>query len=129
MTGTSFSKKIKEPETMFDTEREVFKSFKQALERNHAIQDELERALEILMADYNTTVYENRFVAGGVCEHVLGAAMRAAGLQVTNVGSLNRRVDLQIEIQMVQSSVVEIQSHRRGFETSTDNCSRDLKLY
>jgi len=82
--------------TPYKREREIFKNFKQKLENDDTLRQEVEEALGILLSEYDTTVHENRFVVGGVCEHILGAAMRAAGIEAKNVGVHNPRIDLQI---------------------------------
>ena len=80
----------------YKCEREIFSSFKKKIESDASVLKELEKALEVLLSEYNTTVYENRFVVGGVCEYFIGAAMRAVGIDAKNIGAQNERIDVQI---------------------------------
>src|SRR3990172_8976444 len=79
---------------MYEQERAIFRRFKTELERNEVLRREVESAIEALLSEYNTTLHENRFVVGGVLEHIIGAAMRAAGIEATNVGKFNPRIDI-----------------------------------
>lgn len=81
---------------MYEQERTVFRLFKTELERNEVLRSEVESAIEVLLSEYNTTIHENRFVVGGVLERIIGAAMRAAGIDATNVGKVNPRIDISV---------------------------------
>lgn len=80
----------------YKVERSTFRRLKAKLEADVPLRREVERALEVLLYEYNTTVHENRFVVGGACERILGAAMRASGIDAENVGTHNPRIDLGI---------------------------------
>jgi hypothetical protein len=82
--------------TRFDKQRQAFFSFKERLAEAPDVRSEIETAFSLLLEEYNTTVYENRFVVGGVSEHILGAAFRALGFQAMNTGATNPRIDIQL---------------------------------
>jgi hypothetical protein len=53
-------------------------------------------AIGVTLDRYNTTVWENRFIVGGVVEQIIGASARAIGLDVENAGKTNQGYDLRI---------------------------------
>lgn len=71
---------------------------------------ELEAALAELIGPYNTVIYENRFLVGGAVEVFFIAAMRYAGLDVTDVGASNMRADFMVGGRIPFS----VKSHLRG---------------
>lgn len=84
------------PKLTFAKQRYWFVFFKERLKGMPALKTEVERAFELLLDEYDTAVYENRFVVGGVCEYILGAVMRAAGIDAVNTGARNPRIDIQL---------------------------------
>jgi hypothetical protein len=75
--------------------RETFTRFKQELEHKGGVRTELLEAIGLLVADYNTTYRENRFIVGGAVEEMMAAAMRCVGLeQVRCVGVANIGCDI-----------------------------------
>lgn len=80
----------------YKLQRDAFRRLKAKLQADASLRTELETALEILLSEYDTTVHENRFVVGGACERILGAAIRAAGINAENVGTRNPRIDLAL---------------------------------
>lgn len=81
---------------MFEGERTTFQEFKTRLDSDHRLREEVESAIRALLSDYNTTIHENRFLVGGVCEHIIGTAMRAAGIDAENIGKYSPRIDVKI---------------------------------
>ena len=70
--------------------RATFARFKVGLETQQDVLDELLAAVALLVADYNTTYRENRFIVGGAVEEMVAAAMRCVGLEeVRSVGIAN----------------------------------------
>jgi len=80
----------------FALQRYWFKEFKTYLDQSPDLKSEVELAFTMLLGEYDTAVYENRFVVGGVCEYIVGAAFRAAGIDALNTGALNPRIDIQL---------------------------------
>lgn len=77
-------------------EREAFRRLKQAIESSNALKADVENALDELLSSFSTAIRENRFVVGGVLEVILIAAMRAAGIEARDVGSLEQRIDVKL---------------------------------
>jgi hypothetical protein len=65
---------------MFDREREAFGLLRKSLGTHPKLRSELEKALAKLLADYSTSIRENRFVVGGAVEVFVCAALRACGV-------------------------------------------------
>ena len=79
--------------TNYQQARDTFLRFKGGLEVQQDVLAELLAAVGLLIADYNTTYRENRFIVGGAVEEMVAAAMRCVGLEdvhsvgVANIGS------------------------------------------
>jgi hypothetical protein len=81
---------------VFDAEREFFVAFRSGLSARPEVLGELLGALDAALRRYNTTVWENRFIVGGVTEQIVGSAARAVGLSVANAGKRNQGYDLEL---------------------------------
>lgn len=80
----------------FSAERTAFRQFKQAVENDKVLKSDIEIALKELLGRFATTIYENRFVVGGALEVIMVAALRAAGIDATDVGAQEERLDIRI---------------------------------
>ena len=80
----------------FVLERQIFSEFKIGLEKKPVILDEFLAACRAVNVRFDTAIYENRFIVGGVVEQLLGASMRAVGCDVDNVAKTSRGVDLSL---------------------------------
>lgn len=60
------------------------------------LRSEYEKALAAVVEQYNTAIYENRYIVGGIVERLTVAAFRAAGVGAQLVGSQNRGADAQL---------------------------------
>jgi hypothetical protein len=78
----------------FAAERQFFLDFAERLGAARELQAEVLGAIADILARYNTTIPENRFIVGGVIEQILGSAARAVGLAVTNVAKTQHGHDL-----------------------------------
>ena len=77
--------------------RATFLQFKAGLEEQLELHEELLEAIALLLAERNTSFYENRFITGGAVEHMIAAVMRCAGLaDVRTVGFENVRTDVMV---------------------------------
>ena len=81
----------------FSSERAFFLLYKEALERDHVLLSEVVAAIDAVLTRYNTTVWENRFIVGGVVEQIIGASARDLGLDVQNAGKQNQGYDLELD--------------------------------
>ncbi len=81
----------------YDRARDTFLQFKGDLETQQDVLCELLTAIGLLIADYNTTYRENRFIVGGAVEEMLAAAMRCVGIaDVRAVGVENIGHDILV---------------------------------
>jgi len=78
----------------FKKERQLFQEFQDGLEANPTVLEEFLAACRAVNLRFNTAIYENRFIVGGVVEQLLGATMRAVGIEIDNVAKTSRGVDL-----------------------------------
>ena len=79
---------------MYENERIIFQEFQDGLQANPVILEEFLAACRAVNLRFNTAIYENRFIVGGVVEQLLGATMRAVGIEIDNVAKTSRGVDL-----------------------------------
>ena len=80
----------------FEYERHFFQELRQGLQKNPGLVLEIEGALTAVHDRYDTTIWANRFVAGGVTEQIIGSAARSLGIEVNNAGKLNQGYDLEL---------------------------------
>lgn len=68
------------PATAYARHREIYRQLRAGLSTRPAVLDEFLRALGLLISEYDTSIRENRFIAGGATERILAAAMRSIGI-------------------------------------------------
>ncbi|MBS4029750.1 MAG: hypothetical protein KGZ58_14090 [Ignavibacteriales bacterium] len=79
----------------FDTSRNIFRKFKNNL--SLPAKNETLEAITKLLTIYDTAIYENRFIVGGVLEYILIAAINSIDdLIATHVGKVNQRSDFSV---------------------------------
>lgn len=78
----------------FDVERQIFAEFKTGIEEKPEVLDEFLAACRAVNVRFDTAIYENRFIVGGVVEQLVGASLRAVGCEIDNVAKTSRGVDL-----------------------------------
>lgn len=71
--------------TSFHFEKRYFRRFRDKL--SSEAKKEYELGLKNLLERYNTTIYENRFLVGGVVEIFTMALLRSTGIEVDSCGS------------------------------------------
>ena len=81
----------------FSSERAFYLLYKEAVERDPVLLRELVAAIDAVLTRYNTSVWENRFIVGGVVEQIIGASARDLGLDVQNAGKQNQGYDLELD--------------------------------
>jgi hypothetical protein len=80
----------------FRLERNFFRELSSGLAADQELRKELSESVQTVLTRYNTSVWENRFIAGGVVEQIIGATARDLGLSVENAGKQNQGYDLEI---------------------------------
>ncbi len=81
----------------FGEHRRWFSDFKRKLKENEDIRSEFIKAIGELIREYDTALYENRFVVGGAIEHIFVALVRSLGFYAQHLGTTKKRGDLKIE--------------------------------
>ena len=78
----------------FESERRLFADYKSGIEDTSVVLDEFLAACRAVNLRFDTAIYENRFIVGGVVEQLVGASMRSVGCEIDNVAKTSRGVDL-----------------------------------
>jgi hypothetical protein len=71
--------------------------FQDKVWKNGEVESEFVRAIDKLVAEYDTAIYENRFVVGGAVEFLFVALVRALGFNAGHVGTSEKRGDFEVE--------------------------------
>ena len=66
--------------TEYTMHREIYRQLRDGLTNSPDVLDELLRALGLLISEYDTSIRENRFIAGGATERILATTMRCVGI-------------------------------------------------
>lgn len=77
-------------------EKWAFSELKAALTSDAKLRIEYERAIESVVQEYNTSIFENRFITGGAVELFTMWAMRSIGIDASKVGAQLRGADIQL---------------------------------
>ncbi len=83
----------------FIKQRNFFRYLKSKCEysANKKIVGEFLKVVEYLLKEYDTSIYENRFVVGGAVEHIFVAYLRALGFRADHSGGKGKRTDIVVE--------------------------------
>lgn len=66
--------------TNYGPHRDIYRRLKTGLENAPDILDELLRSLGLLISEYDTSIRENRLIAGGAAEWLMATTMRSVGI-------------------------------------------------
>ena len=77
-------------------ERSWWAAYKAGLEADAEVAAEVGEALRQLNIRYDTAIWENRFIVGGICEQIIGASARAVGAEIDNAAKAFTGVDLRL---------------------------------
>ena len=69
--------------------RRIYRQLRDGLNNSDGVLDELMRALGLLISEYDTSIRENRFIAGGATERILAATMRCVGISEARARGLD----------------------------------------
>lgn len=106
----------------FNVEKQYFNSFRQHLTRD--AKEEYELGIKNLLEKFNTTIYENRFIVGGVVEVFTLTLLRSTGINVGGYGTETVAGDLILpnsRILSVKSSFTKAKSPIRLINTMGDS--------
>lgn len=90
--------------------QDIYRRLREGLENNPDVLDELLRALGLLISEYDTSIRENRFIAGGATERILATTMRCVG--ITNARA--RGLDLSDEDIVVDGHQISVKASFTG---------------
>ena len=93
--------------------RDIYRRLKDGLENDDDVLDELLGALGLLISEYDTSIRENRFIAGGATERILATAMRCVGIANARARGLDLS-DEDIVVDGHQISVKGVRSRGGG---------------
>ena len=96
--------------TDYAPHRDVYRRLREGLKNNPEVLDELLRALGLLISEYDTSIRENRFIAGGATERILATTMRCVG--IANVRA--RGLDLSDEDIVVDGHQISVKASFTG---------------
>ena len=88
----------------------IFRRLREGLENTPDVLDELLRALGLLISEYDTSIRENRFIAGGATERILATTMRCVGI----AGARARGLDLSDEDIVVNGHQISVKASFTG---------------
>lgn len=90
--------------------REIYRQMHDGLENIPDVLDELLRALGLLISEYDTSIRENRFIAGGATERILATAMRCVGI----ANARARGLDLSDEDIVIDGHQISVKASFTG---------------
>lgn len=90
--------------------REIYRQLRGGLEDTPDVLDELLRALGLLISEYDTSIRENRFIAGGATERILATTMRCVGI----ANARARGLDLSDEDIVVDGHQISVKASFTG---------------
>lgn len=80
----------------YERERAFFRAYHAKLRTDDELVAQIEQAFREMHKRYDTKIWENRFVAGGLTEQIIGSSARALGVRVANAGKQNQGYDLEL---------------------------------
>jgi len=84
--------------TPFSLPRDIFREWSKAVSTDAELRTHLEGAIRQVLTEYDTAIYENRFIVGGVVEYIVLAAINGSGVaKGTHVGAKQKGVDVRID--------------------------------
>ncbi|MCS7152305.1 MAG: hypothetical protein NZ928_08025 [Endomicrobia bacterium] len=81
----------------FNHAKFVFKEYRKRFVEDSLLQEEFLDAIKNLLSLYDTKIYENRFIVGGVVEFIILASFNALNFNAIHIGKENERFDIQVK--------------------------------
>lgn len=85
-----------EPLEPFAEERAFWYELRTGLRNDPDLAGEVSAALAEANRRYDTVIFENRFIVGGITEQIIGSAARALGIEIRNAAKALAGVDLRL---------------------------------
>jgi len=81
-----------------DIHRKIFLEWRGAVLKDLELKEHFEAAIKKALTEYDTSIYENRFVVGGIIEYLVLAAINGSGIaRGRHMGGASMRADICIE--------------------------------
>ena len=80
----------------FGVQRNFFSNYRIQLSENTELKSEITQSIAAVLQRYDTKVWENRFIVGGVVEQIIGSSARSLGFNIRNAGKNNQGYDLEL---------------------------------
>lgn len=81
---------------LFKNAQEIFKQYRRKFLEDNILKTEFLDAIKKLLSLYDTKIYENRFIVGGVVEFIILASFKGLNFQGKHIGKENERFDIEI---------------------------------
>ncbi|OHA45573.1 MAG: hypothetical protein A3H13_02400 [Candidatus Taylorbacteria bacterium RIFCSPLOWO2_12_FULL_48_11] len=82
----------------FQIQRDIFRAWSSAVSADAELKTHLENAIRRVLTEYDTAVFENRFIVGGVIEYIVLAAINGSDVvKGKHVGGTKKGVDVCID--------------------------------
>jgi hypothetical protein len=81
----------------YTSAQNLFKYYAKKFKEDVLLQEEFLDAINKILNLYDTKIYENRFIVGGVIEFIVLATFRALEFDASHVGKISQRFDLKIK--------------------------------
>jgi len=83
--------------SLYKDSQKLFKSYAKKFAEDVLLQQEFLDAINKILNLYDTKIYENRFIVGGVIEFIVLASFKALNYDAIHVGKITDRFDLKID--------------------------------
>jgi NAD+--asparagine ADP-ribosyltransferase len=74
----------------YTSAQNLFKYYAKKFKEDILLQEEFLDAINKILNLYDTRIYENRFIVGGVIEFIVLASFRALGFDATHIGKISQ---------------------------------------
>ena len=93
----------------FSLQRDIFRAWSGVVSADAELKAHLENAVRLVLTEYDTAIFENRFIVGGVIEYIVLAAINGSGVASgKHVGGIKKGVDVCIDTFRGKPCVAEI---------------------
>lgn len=82
----------------FQIQRDIFRAWSAVVSADLELKIHLENAIRTVLTEYDTAVFENRFIVGGVIEYIVLAAINGSSIaKGKHIGGTKKGVDVCID--------------------------------
>ncbi len=81
---------------IFNNAKRVFKEYREKFLKDEILKEEFLDAIRNLLSLYNTRIYENRFIVGGIIEFIVLASFKGLNFNAKHIGKENERFDIEV---------------------------------